>query len=173
MFTIEDLKLGRCAVINDGTIKELNNVLKLAFPDSKLEAMGGQRYYFLHIKLHVKDSIYVWDLDNDTNLPTQSVKDFLPKELKRGDLVWVSDTDPNKRDTKAIYITKAEGANYPYITVAKSDEDNYHAGNRFATVKYLYATRVEGPKEIEMTIEEIEKALNIEGLKIVKKHNTQ
>ena len=73
-----------------------------------------------------------------------------------------------ERDTKAIYITKAEGANYPYITVAKSDEDNYHAGNRFATAEYLYATKVEEPEEVVMTIEEVEKALNIKGLKIVK-----
>ena len=83
-------------------------------------------------------------------------------------MIWVSDNDPNKRDTKAIYITKAEGANYPYITVAKSDEDNYHAGNRFAIGEYLYATKVEEPKEVCMTIEEIEKALNIKNLKIVK-----
>ena len=168
MFTIEDLKLGRCAVINDGTREELNKVLKLAFPDSKLKVIRGRRYYFLDMQLHVEDSVYVWDLDDDTKLPTQSVKDFLSKKLKRGDLVWVSDADPNKRDTKAIYITKAEGANYPYITVAKSDEDNYHAGNRFATAEYLYATKVEESDEVVMTIEEIEKALNIKGLKIVK-----
>ena len=168
MFTIEDLKQGRCAVINDGTLEELREVLRLAFPDSILDVAGGCRYYFLDKKLKNEDEIYVWDLDNNTNLPTKSVKDFLTKELKRGDLVWVSDNDPDKRATKAIYITKAEGANYPYITVAKSDEDNYHAGNIFATGEYLYATKVEEPKEVEMTIEEIEKALNIKNLKIVK-----
>ena len=162
MFTIEDLSKGNCAVINDGTLEELSEVLRLAFPNDKsvVESYIGYKYF------SVMDE-NCWDCWNQITLPKQSVKDFLIKELKRGDLVWVSDNDPNKRDTKAIYITKAEGANYPYITVAKSDEDNYHAGNRFATGEYLYATKVEEPKEVEMTIEEIEKALNIK-LKIIK-----
>ena len=59
MFTIEDLKQGRCAVINDGTLEELREVLRLAFPDSILDV----------------------SLDKNTNLPTQSVKDFLNKEI--------------------------------------------------------------------------------------------
>lgn len=162
MFTIEDLRQGRCAVINDGTLEELREVLGLAFPNDKSVVASYISYRYFT----VMDKNY-WDCWTQISLPKQSVKDFLTKELKRGDLVWVSDNDPNKRDTKAIYITKAEGANYPYITVAKSDEDNYHAGNRFATGEYLYATKVEEPKEVEMTIEEIEKALNIK-LKIVK-----
>ena len=163
MFTIEDLSKGNCAVINDGTLEELREVLKLAFPNDEGIVCVNYEFYFVS-----RSHNTVWVYGNSTNLPTQSVKDFLIKELKRGDLVWVSDNDPNKRDTKAIYITKAEGANYPYITVAKSDEDNYHAGNRFSTGEYLYATKVEEPKEVEMTIEEIEKALNIKNLKIVK-----
>ena len=159
MFTIEDLKQGRCAVINDGTLEELREVLRLAFPNSN-STDGLYKFYYAKYN--------AWNCVDSCNLPTQSVKDFLNKELKRGDLVWVSDNDPDKRATKAIYITKAEGANYPYITVAKSDEDNYHAGNRFAIGEYLYATKVEEPKEVCMTVEEIEKALNIKNLKIVK-----
>ena len=162
MFTIEDLKQGRCAVINDGTLEELSEVLRLAFPNDGSYIRGEYKFYSMN-----PDNSNEWYPYDVISLPTQSVKDFLTKELKRGDLVWVSDNDPNKRDTKAIYIAKAEGANYPYITVAKSDEDNYHAGNRFSTGEYLYATKVEEPKEVEMTIEEIEKALNIK-LKIIK-----
>lgn len=163
MFTIEDLKQGRCAVINDGTLEELREVLRSAFPNDKsvVENYIGYKYF------SVMDE-NCWDCWNQITLPKQSVKDFITKELKRGDLIWVSDNDPDKRDTKAIYITKAEGANYPYITVARSDEDNYYAGNRFATGEYLYATKVEEPKEVCMTVEEIEKALNIKNLKIVK-----
>lgn len=32
-YTIDDLKNTKCAVINDGTIEELNKVLTLAFPN--------------------------------------------------------------------------------------------------------------------------------------------
>ena len=106
MFTIEDLKQGKCAVINDGTLEELREVLKLAFPDSILDVAGGCRYYFLDNKLKNEKEIYVWDLDNNTNLPTQSVKDFLIKDLKRGDLVWVSDNDPNERGDQRISLAK-------------------------------------------------------------------
>ena len=165
MFTIEDLKQGRCAVINDGTLEELREVLKLAFPNDSLEVVGFSNYRLFSASTLERGK---WAYRTIEDLPTQSVKDFLTKELKRGDLVWVSDNDPDKRDTKAIYITKAEGANYPYITVAKSDEDNYHAGNRFAIGEYLYATKVEEPKEVEMSVAEIERALNIKNLKIVK-----
>ena len=168
MFTIEDLKQGRCAVINDGTLEELREVLRLAFPDSILDVSGGCRHYFLDNKLKNEEEIYVWDLDKDTNLPTQSVKDFLTKELKRGDLVWVSDRDPNERDDQLIFLTKVVGAKYPFICVEESDEICFNDGEVFDTIHYRYATKVEEPKEVVMTIEEIEKALNIKNLKIVK-----
>lgn len=32
VFTIEDLANGKCAVVNDGSLEELGEVLKLAFP---------------------------------------------------------------------------------------------------------------------------------------------
>ena len=168
MFTIEDLKQGKCAVINDGTLEELHKVLRLAFPDSILDVSGGCRHYFLDKKLKNEEEIYVWDLDENTDLPTQSVKDFLIKELKRGDLVWVSDRDPNKRDLQLIFLTKVDGAKYPFICVEESDEICFNDGEVFDTIHYRYATKVEEPKEVEMTIEEIEKALNIKNLKIVK-----
>ena len=168
MFTIEDLKQGRCAVINDGTLEELREVLRSALPDSILDVAGGCRYYFLDKKLKNEDGVYIWDLDKNTNLPTQSVKDFLNKELKRGDLVWVSDNDPDERDLQLIFLTKVDGARYPFICVKESDEICFNDGEVFDTIHYRYATKVEEPKEVCMTVEEIEKALNIKNLKIVK-----
>lgn len=72
-FTIEDLAQGKCAVINDGTLEELREVLKLAFPDDKAKVKGTHEYYIKH------DTDIEWTGTMHTRLPTQSVKDFLPQ----------------------------------------------------------------------------------------------
>lgn len=159
MFTIEDLSKGNCAVINDGTLEELREVLRLAFPNSNSNITDGL-YKFYYAKYNA------WDCVDSCSLPTQSVKDFLNKELKRGDLVWVSDTDPNERDLQLILLTKVDGAKHPFICVEQGDEGLFHDGLKFETTKYKYATKV---KEVCMTVEEIEKALGITDLKVVKK----
>ena len=159
MFTIEDLSKGNCAVINDGTLEELREVLKLAFPDSGDNNVEGKYKYYIR-SLHSG-----WTPADETSLPTQSVKDFLTKELKRGDLVWVNDKNPDERDLQLILLTKVDGAKHPFICVEQGDESLFHDGLTFETTKYKYATKV---KEVCMTVEEIEKALGITNLKIVK-----
>ena len=163
MFTIEDLKQGRCAVINDGTLEELSEVLKLAFPNDGSYIRGEYKFYSIN-----SDSSNEWYPYDVISLPTQSVKDFLTKELKRGDLVWVSDNDPDERDLQLIFLIKVDEAKYPFICVKEGDEICFNDGKVFDTIHYRYATKVEEPKEVVMTIEEIEKALNIKNLKIVK-----
>ena len=159
MFTIEDLKQGKCAVINDGTLEELREVLRLAFPNSN-STDGLYKFYYAKYN--------AWNCDDSCNLPTQSVKDFLNKELKRGDLVWVSDRDPNERGDQRISLAKIEGSTYPFVCVSSGEENSFKRGLSFSTVNFKYATKVEEPEEVEMSVEEIEKALNIKNLKIVK-----
>lgn len=45
MFTIQDLREGKCAIINDGTLEQLQKVLKQAFPLDGITAIGNYRYY--------------------------------------------------------------------------------------------------------------------------------
>lgn len=74
-FNIEDLAQGRCAVKNDGTLEELREALNRAFPDDKAKVSGCYKYY-------EKDKYQTrnfWTCDSETDLPTQSVKDFLYK----------------------------------------------------------------------------------------------
>lgn len=75
-YTIEDLKNGKCAVKSDGTFEELTKVLKLAFPNDKLEHKhyNQNAYYYLY-----KDGIWCWQFS--AGLPSQSVKDFLEEEF--------------------------------------------------------------------------------------------
>ena len=159
MFTIEDLREGRCAVINDGTWGELREVLRLAFSGTS-DTDGLYKFYYAF-----DDD---WNCNDKTNLPTQSVKDFLNKELERGDLVWVSDRNPDERDDQRIFLAKIECSTYPFVCVSNGEEGSFKRGLSFSTVNFKYATKVEEPKEVCMTIEEIEKALNIKNLKIVK-----
>jgi hypothetical protein len=75
-YTIEDLAQGRCAVINDGSLEQLREVLSNAFDwDIKYSVAKSVTYYFKH-PMYDKS----WQCSNGTNLPTQSVKDFLVEE---------------------------------------------------------------------------------------------
>ncbi len=89
MYTIEDLKNGKCVVINDGTIKELLKVFKLAVPNSRKGYNATCRYYWAN-------EGYYWcngDL-NIKKLPEQSVKQFLKQIeytiIKEGDQFYHS-----------------------------------------------------------------------------------
>lgn len=70
MYTIEDLKDGKCAVRNDGTLEELQQVLDKAFPGHKM--FGNCKFY--------KKDPYDCVGCKHTDLPIQSVKDFLIDE---------------------------------------------------------------------------------------------
>lgn len=74
LFTIQDLADGKCAVKHDGTQKELQIVLKAAY-------LLTRPWYGSHDDIEyywTKDKYYWNNSDvNTSNLPTQSVKDFL------------------------------------------------------------------------------------------------
>lgn len=74
LYTIKDLKEGRVAVINDGTLGELKEVIKAAFPEDALSPSGSTCYYFA-------DNTKEWYPSDKTDLPTQSVKLFI-KQIK-------------------------------------------------------------------------------------------
>ena len=82
MYTIQDLREGKCAVINDGTLDELKKVMRLAFPDDPGPILGTLRYYFPYKQgMNVKGGG-----NQDTDLPKQSVKDFLKNNFTIEDL---------------------------------------------------------------------------------------
>ena len=71
-YTIDDVRNGKCAILNDGTLEELRTVLKIAFPKDEYPASGTSEYYFRDNYRH-----HLWIWCDVTNLPTQSVKEFL------------------------------------------------------------------------------------------------
>jgi hypothetical protein len=67
---IQQLRNGKIAVKNDGTIDELNEILKEAFPSDDSQSIGIWDFYYGVEKEHY------WGCDSSTNLPSYSVKDF-------------------------------------------------------------------------------------------------
>jgi len=58
---IKQLKEGKIAVHNDGTLKELTEVLRYAFPKDGWSITGASKYYISHGNTH-------WISTNETDL---------------------------------------------------------------------------------------------------------
>ena len=71
LFTIDDLRNRRCAVINDYGIAVLRCVLALAFPNDLSSTNGSANYYYTHLN----DNDF-WECHSKTDLPTQSAIKF-------------------------------------------------------------------------------------------------
>ena len=78
LYTIQDLKNGKAAMVNDGELSELRGVLSNAFKKG-FKSSGNYRYYFKNDEIPDR-----WLPSTETTLPTQSVKDFLVQLPKEG-----------------------------------------------------------------------------------------
>ena len=164
MYTIEDLKNGKCAVINDGTVEELREVLKLAFPNDNTIPVGDSYCYYSLGNMWFSELTHV-------SLPTQSVKDFLKPQLKRGDMVWVSNRsieDAIKWKSERIFLVEIKGANNQFICVIDYNNKEFKEGKEFGIISWKYAVPVQEENEVTMTVKEIEEKLGIKNLHIVR-----
>lgn len=71
LFTIDDLRNRRCAIRHDYSIKMLQYVLALAFPNDLSPIHGSTNYYYAQL-----DNNEYWGCDSKTDLPTQSAIKF-------------------------------------------------------------------------------------------------
>lgn len=167
MYTIKDLAEGRVAVINDGTLEELQKVIKEAFPNDISIPTGVSRYYFQSLQ----DTTKWASTDSFCIKPTQSVKDFLkpieePWVPKRGDKILVKGFDG--RWVERIFITLIENCEEPYVVVSYGDERNFYEGLAVKAVLYKEAKPIR--PQTELTMEEIAEkfGIDVNNLKIVK-----
>lgn len=163
-FTIKDLAEGRCAVKNDGTLEELNKVLKAAFPID-IEAVGNATFY-------QRLGVGQWIGKEIIGLSTQSVKDFLEeleksKLPKRGDIILVSDNA--KKWDERIFITYIENAQYPVICVNRTEEGRFKDGDKFIIAQWRYWKSIPEKKVLEVTLEDVAKQFKVDEVKIVEK----
>lgn len=84
LFTIQDLRDGKCAVYNDGELIQLKLILGSIFNDDVTS--GTFKYYY-------KDYGEPWNCSDFTKLPTQSVYDFLPQIENNEEFPKVGVTD--------------------------------------------------------------------------------
>lgn len=136
LYTIDDLRNGICAVKNDGTLAELNEVLQLAFPNSKL-AKGTRLFY--------NKKITNW-VASDIQFLYQSVKDFLkPKmytieEIKSSKIAILVESEKDVDYLRSIdcygYLAKHWG--FPYYTNPKDKSwcsgTSYFEYNNYTTI---------------------------------------
>ena len=69
LFTIDDLRDGKCAISNDSHLYILHSVLRPAFPKDNTIIGGWYKYYFAGDEGN-------WDCSDTTSLPTQSAIKF-------------------------------------------------------------------------------------------------
>lgn len=156
MFTINDLKEGKCAVTNDGTVEELQKVLKLAFPEDCSTPVGTSTYYY------TIDGRLWSSMSYRLSIPTQSVKDFLPLTFERGEEVRVRD-ECDGTWSKRLYLTTIPELLYPYICVEGGSEKKYKAGNSGSVTCWRYINKIEREEEkiVELTLQEISEKTGI------------
>lgn len=165
-FTIKDLAEGRCAVKNDGTVEELNKVLRAAFPGCE-ESTGHWIYYAKHYYSNN------WASFTRIEIPFQSVKDFLeelesPKLPKRGDRILVWNTCTNCW-LERIFITYIKGAKHPVVCVTDIYEEEFNSGESFCTTAWDKWKPIHEKKVLEVTLEDVAKQFKVDEVKIVEK----
>lgn len=152
-YTIEDLKNRKCAVINDGTLEQLKKVLKLAFPTDTHLVRGLNKIYFASTI-----NYGLWTGNNNTNrseLPLQSVKDFLKEEIKWGDNVEAFG------NTDLYYIGEHPLQKGSCILVNKSDSDTiYKTDWRIVVASSDRIKKIKEKEILELTMEEIAEKFN-------------
>jgi hypothetical protein len=101
---IQQLRNGEIAVENDGTIEQLQQVIKEAFPKDKASTSGISTFYFKC----VSDDIS-WDSEPNTELPFFSVNDFFIEEKTFPRVMLVSDVDDIETASKRVIFMVKNG----------------------------------------------------------------
>lgn len=148
---IERLAAGEIAVKNDGTLEQLKEVLKAAFPEDDYQPKGKDVYYY-------SSGGDKWAAFRETMLPSHPISDFYTEykpEFVRGEVVEVRDIEAEDWQ-KRIYLAKIEGSTHPYICVGYAHEDRFKLNKEFE-INYWRQIRKLKPvvKHIEVTRNEI------------------
>jgi hypothetical protein len=91
-YTIKDLSTGKCAVKNDGTIRQLEEVLKLAFPNDPTPIIPYWEHLFFSASNNNPNSWEYFDDALEFDYPVQSVNNFLDSIYKQRHIVVLNDS---------------------------------------------------------------------------------
>ena len=164
---LKQLREGNIALKNDGTLDELNKVLRYAFPCERSRSTGIAKYYFAGLN---KD---YWTLEDTTDLPTHSVKEFLKPESEYPKVMRMScNPIKTKEDlyytiNRVVFMEK----NNKFIAWGKAttlEEAEYET----EVFTWNYAVDLdwqpeEETKPLKLTMEQIAEKFNAEKIEIV------
>ena len=164
---IKQLREGTIALKNDGTLDELNKVLQYAFPYEETMSQGSAKYYFTGVN---KD---YWTLNDETDLPTNSVKEFLkpeneyPKVMKVSKKPIKTKEDFKNANKRVVFMEKC-GKFIAWLDVDTIEKSE----NITSTVSWNYAVDLDWqPKEetkpLKLTMKQIAEKFNAEKIEIV------
>jgi hypothetical protein len=128
---IKQLKEGKIAVHNDGTLKELTEVLRYAFPKDGWSITGANKYYISHGNTH-------WILTNETDLPSYSVKEFLKEEEFILPEKWCIYANKDNIDVIANFYNTAN-RKYKLDTYDKSHVNRYFSSHNLSGGQSIFS----------------------------------
>jgi len=162
-YTIEDASKGEVSIKNDGTYEQITVLLSLAFPNDRFRFFPTQDIATAKFFSASPNLAGRYFHSYETDLPTQSVKDFLTPEWKpeRGEMVSIGGLG------NRIFLAEIKGSIHPYIAVDSGDEDRYYNGCTFRTIGYTEIKQIETPEpKQERSIETIEVNVTLNGQNI-------
>jgi hypothetical protein len=121
---IKQLQAGEIAVHNDGTLEELREVLKYAFPKDGWYVHGATKYY-------KSNGGTQWISIDKTDFPSYSVKEFLKEETMEKKIIGYKLTKP-EYEKAANQITGTENL------ILYSQNYNFQIDNHFSTFQLKY-----------------------------------
>lgn len=164
---IKQLREGTIALKNDGTLDELNKVLRYAFPNDVSVLKGITKYYFVS-----EDKNY-WSLHDTTNLPSHSVKEFLkpeneyPKVMKVAMFPIKTKEDFKNAGTRVVFMEKRNR-----FLAWHNSKTLEQSKNETKVFSWNYAVDLdwqpeEETKTLKLTMEQIAQKFNAEKIEIV------
>ena len=168
---IKQLREGTIALKNDGTLDELNKVLRYAFPNDVSVSKGFTKYYFVS-----EDKNY-WSLHDTTNLPSYSVKEFLKPENEYPKVMKVSNKpietlkDFENANTRVVFMEKLNR-----FLAWRDSSTIEQSKNQTEVYTWNYAVDLdwqpeEETKPLKLTIEQIAQKFKAEKIEIVNYEN--
>ena len=161
-YTIKDVGKGCVAIKNDGTMEQIKEALRLAFPNDIYGFMMSETYEEQAFFWKCANT-NMWTFGNETNLPTQSVKEFLEWQPERGEMVLVRSADNHKWEPR-MFLVEITGAREPFITMLHGHEDRLNKELVFDTILWRQIKQIEKPEEIKHELIEVKVTLNGESI---------
>lgn len=165
---IKQLREGTIALKNDGTLEELREVLKYAFPNDKCKIIGDCKYY-----LKLDYGVNIWAGNDRIDLPSHSVKDFIkpeneyPKVMKVSMFPIKTKRDFKNAKNRVVFMEKLD------VFIAWLDADTIEESENITrATSWNYAVDLdwqpeEETKPLKLTMEQIAERFNVEKIEIV------